>query len=62
MVSVGDWDVQSRFASRVVVSRKQMGSSTFDDTGLANCAGLVASQNIEINRGNNGRVSVSDPA
>jgi hypothetical protein len=61
MVSAGNWDVQSRIASRVALNRKQMGSTTFDDAGRTNCVRLLASQNIEIDRGNNGRASVSDP-
>jgi hypothetical protein len=35
-----------------------MGSTTLDDAGLANVPGRASSQNIEIDRGNHGRVRV----
>jgi hypothetical protein len=37
-----------------------MGSSTFGDADRVNRARLAAPQDIEINRGNSGRVRVSD--
>jgi hypothetical protein len=60
LLVAGDWDVEFRIASVTTVNRKQMGSTTFGDTDRVNWARLAAPQDIEIDRGNSGRVRVSD--
>jgi hypothetical protein len=59
MVWAGGRDIGSCIASLVTLKRKQMSSTTLGDTALP-FGKLVAPQDIEIDRGNSGRVRLSD--
>jgi len=59
MVSVDDAGVESRITSRTTQNRKQMGSTTFG-AAVALSGRRVAPHDIEIDRGNSGRVRLSD--
>jgi hypothetical protein len=61
MVSTGNWDVERHIASVVTLKRKPMGSTTLGDAAPPS-GGSVAPQDIEIDRGNSGRVRLSDRA
>jgi hypothetical protein len=59
MVSIDDRDVESHITSRTTLNRKQMGSTTFG-AAVPAFGRRVTPQDIEIDRGNSGRVRLSD--
>ena len=56
---VDDGDVESHITSWTTLNRKQMGSTTFG-AAVPSSGWRVAPQDIEIDRGNSGRVRLSD--
>jgi len=61
MVSVDVGDVESHITCRTTLNRKQMGSTTFG-AAVPSSGRRVAPQHNEIDRGNSGRVRLSDRA
>jgi hypothetical protein len=56
----GGLDVESAIASLTTLNRKQMGSTTFGGADRVSWTGPAAPQDIKTDRGNGGRVRISD--